>query len=31
MMKPLSNKQADVMNSLLENVTTDKLQSAYDK
>ena len=30
-MKPLSNKQADVMNSLLENVVTDKLKSAYDK
>jgi kynureninase len=31
LMKPLANKQADVMTSLLESVTTDKLQSAYDK
>jgi hypothetical protein len=31
LMKPLANKQADVMTSLLESVTTDKLKSAYDK
>jgi hypothetical protein len=31
LMKPLANKQADVMQSLLESCTTDKLQSAYDK
>tara|TARA_B100000809_G_C15076468_1_gene508007 strand:- start:143 stop:1225 length:1083 start_codon:yes stop_codon:yes gene_type:complete len=31
LMKPLANKQADVMQSLLESVTTDKLKSAYDK
>jgi hypothetical protein len=31
LMKPLANKQADVMQSLLENVTTDKLQVSYDK
>ncbi|SVD65009.1 uncharacterized protein METZ01_LOCUS417863, partial [marine metagenome] len=31
LMKPLANKQADVMQSLLESVGTDKLKSAYDK
>ena len=31
LMKPLANKQAEIMTSLLESVTTDKLQSAYDK
>jgi hypothetical protein len=31
LMKPLANKQAEVMQSLLENVATDKIQSAYDK
>jgi len=31
LMKPLGNKQAEVMNSLLESVATDKIQSAYDK
>jgi len=31
LMKPLANKQADVMQSLLESVATDKIQSAYDK
>ena len=31
LMKPLANKQAEVMQSLLESVATDKIQSAYDK
>ena len=31
LMKPLANKQVEVMQSLLESVATDKIQSAYDK
>ena len=31
LMKPLANRQAEVMQSLLESVATDKIQSAYDK